>query len=240
MSLTSDVLAFGAGSAVQNHVTAPIATIRSLANSFNIITAQFATAGDCYTDLNNYASYVETTHGAIVNKMPLALPLMQSVYAVDLRLGSSTAEQSFPAYFDGLTNAEAKTTSVRDSAQTCYNTVVSTVLTISGVTGTGDAALTSFMSVAPAVGTPEYTTFSSTYSTQLSTIQSSLTSLKSTVETDTTDVTSLYNGINSAYSDGLNKLKGVSFIQFLNATHPAPVQTAINNNITLSAVPVLP
>ncbi len=252
MSLSQDVASFGAGSAVKNRVSAPLATIRGLAPQISILNPLFITAGECATLLTAFADLAEPRHLEILGKMPVALPVMQAVYSADQRLGSGPAEQSFPAYFTGLTNAESKITATRDAAQTALTSLATIAVTFSGVSGTGSAALTSLISVVPAptipdpmapgstIANPDYTSFQSTNATKLTSMQSLLTSLKTTVTQNTTDITALHNGVDASYQAGLNKLKGLSLIQFLASSHPPDVQAAITNNIELSMVPTLP
>lgn len=252
MSLSQDVASFGSGSAVKNRVSSPLATIRSLAPQINILNPLFTTAEECSTLLVAFADLAEPRHTAILGKMPTALPVMQAVHAADQKLGSAPAEQSFTAYFGGLTDAENKITATRDAAQTALNNLAAIAVTFSGVSGTGSAALTSLISTVPAptianpapppetIPNPAYTSFQTTNATKLSNMQALLTSLKATITQNTTDITTLYNGVDSSYQTGLNKLKGLSLIQFLGSSHPAEVQTAINNNIDLSMVPTVP
>lgn len=251
MTLAQDVAAFGAGSAIINRISTPLATIRDRAAKLQTLATLLPAAGEAAALLIAYADMADGKHPGILSALPVTLPLMQSVYFLDQRLGVAAGASSFNDYFGALTSAEAGIEAVKTAAVNAVASLATVAVTIAGVMGTGDAALTSLLSVVPApttvdpgtgatVTNPDYTSFLSTNAAKITSMTNTLTTLKSTVQTATTQLSGFYASIEASYQAGLAKLKGAAFIGFLNAPHPPEVQAVINNTVSLTSVPVIP
>lgn len=251
MSLAQDVAAFGAGSAIINRVSAPIASIRDRAARLITLASLLPVAGEASALLLTYADLVDSKHPGVLSALPVTLPLMQSVYFLDQRLGVAAGASSFNDYFGALSSAETGIEAVKTAAVNALTSLASVAVTISGVTGAGDAALTSLMAVVPAptttdpgtgaqVTNPAYTSFLSTNAAKITSMTNTLNTLKTTVQTATTQLNGYYASIDSSYQAGLAKLKGAAFIGFINAPHPAEVQAAISATVNLGSVLTIP
>lgn len=251
MSLAQDVIAFGSGSSVVNRVATPLSTIRNRAAKVATLATLIPVATDVSTLLVAYADAVDAKHPSILSSIPVTLPLMQSSFYLDQRLGLTTAESSMSTYFGAISSVETAVESTKTSAVNALTSIASVAVTISGVTGTGDAAITSLLSVVPSptttdpgtgtqVTNPAYTTFMSTNSSKISSMTSTLNNLKTSLQTATTQLSGNYASVDSSYQAALSKLKGSAFVSFVNSSHPAEVQAIIAYTLNLSSVPVIP
>lgn len=255
MTLAQDLANVGSGSASKNTLAPTIASLRTQASRIgplSVITPLTTAATDAQSSLIAYADLLESKNNAYLARLAVTLPLMESVRSLDLKIGSTGADNSFATYF-------GKVDAINTSAVATLNEAVSrllymstTALTIPGVTGTGDAILVNLVASLPAatapnpapppatIPNPAFTSYLAANSAKFSAMAADLTSLKATVASATSLVSSAYAAMDAAYSAGVNKLRGMALVQFVNGPHASEVSLEITKAINVASLPTLP
>jgi hypothetical protein len=255
VNLTTAIAAFAAGTAIVDLVTPGLASITSHGSPLASLSAipGMSTAS---TTINSMVSSATTQWNSILSQLSVALPAMKAVHVLESKMAmastpgiapTTAGSTSFQAYFGAIDTVKTQVTNLQTSVTNSINTLGTSALSVSGVTGTGTAALTSLASKIPPATIPDgsggtmtnpaYTSFMSTNSSTFSSMTTAANSLNSTVATANTAVTAQFSAASSAFTNGVNSLKACAFATFCAQPQPAAVSAVIAKTVDTTKVP---
>lgn len=238
MDLSTVVSTFASGSNIMNGSSA----ISSATSSLTGLSSKISGIGTALTNISN----MTTASTSALQNLPVALPAMKAVYMLEKKLemmngglsGTDNGSSNFAAYASSITGVSGHVTSMQSTITSQLSSMSSAVSSIPGVTGSTPAAImASFATIMPNPSDPGYSTFTTTYATQLAAVNSSASTLSTTASSHATNIGTLASAATSSYNAGVTNLKGLAWAQFCSSPQPVAIRSIITAGVDTSTIP---
>lgn len=255
MDLRASLSQFTGGGAIKNTIADQLSSITTQNASVAALGA-LPGLSDVSTTVAALTASVSAKWTAMLSALPIALPAMKAVHTLEKKMemleggvSSSAGSASFQSYFGAVDNIKAQMATLQASVSSSITNMGTAARGVSGVAGTGPAALQSLASKIPPpkipdpqntanqITNPAYTSFMSANSGSLGGLMSTATAMRTNATAAQTAIEGQFAAADASYKAGFDTLKGMAFAQFCAMPQPAPVRDVINKAVHETAIP---